>query len=507
MKRLRHIAVALLVAVFVLPAVPVGGEGSPPNAAHGAPPKAKPQRRKGGEGFAPLPLPVTPLRRTEKKKPPSPPTFIAKVKWGSPEPHTGVDEYGRKYKFWDWEGARDDVFNLIRQASSRLGVKYRARVIDIRQFSGNPDDIPVLYFTGHMPIEFDDEMAKRLREYVVNGGYIWAQACCGDQRFYKAFAQQMKKIFADRTFRTLPLDHPVYHCYYDINKMRRTKDGKVVETMKPELAGINIGCRTAVFLSKYDVGCGWAGLENKFNAYEASDSRMLGINMVNYCLAYHKLGKFLATKKVYFENDENERADFTMGQVVHAGVWDSNPSGVVNLLKSVLANTSTEVKFKRQVVNLADADFFQLPLLYITGHGHFSFGEKETDALRRYLRAGGMLLADSCCGNLSFDESFRREISRVMGTQMKPVPLDHEVFSSLFSIREVTYTPLLQFQQPDLTLPALEGISMNGKLAVLYSRYDIGNAWEGEARPFAKGYSNVDGMKLGINIVVYSQTH
>ena len=30
-------------------------------------PQAAPQRRKGGEAFAPLPLPATPLRRSEKK--------------------------------------------------------------------------------------------------------------------------------------------------------------------------------------------------------------------------------------------------------------------------------------------------------------------------------------------------------------------------------------------------------------------------------------------------------
>ena len=48
----------------------------------GAPPKAKPQRRKGGESVPPLPLPATPLRRTEKKRPPSPPALVGKVQYG-----------------------------------------------------------------------------------------------------------------------------------------------------------------------------------------------------------------------------------------------------------------------------------------------------------------------------------------------------------------------------------------------------------------------------------------
>ncbi len=50
----------------------------------GPPPKAKPQSRTGGESFAPLPLPVTPLRRSEKKRPPSPPALIGKAALGAP---------------------------------------------------------------------------------------------------------------------------------------------------------------------------------------------------------------------------------------------------------------------------------------------------------------------------------------------------------------------------------------------------------------------------------------
>src|SRR5712675_282456 len=42
-------------------------------------PKAAPQRRNAGEGFPPLPLPATPLRRSEKKREPSPPALVGNV--------------------------------------------------------------------------------------------------------------------------------------------------------------------------------------------------------------------------------------------------------------------------------------------------------------------------------------------------------------------------------------------------------------------------------------------
>jgi hypothetical protein len=42
----------------------------------GPPPRSAPQRRTGGESFPPLPLPAPPLRRTEKKRQPSPPKLV-----------------------------------------------------------------------------------------------------------------------------------------------------------------------------------------------------------------------------------------------------------------------------------------------------------------------------------------------------------------------------------------------------------------------------------------------
>ena len=64
----------------------------------GPAPKAERHRIKAGEGFPPLPLPVTPLRRTEKKRPPAPPVLMGKINYG--EPMIGVRSDGSSYKYW-----------------------------------------------------------------------------------------------------------------------------------------------------------------------------------------------------------------------------------------------------------------------------------------------------------------------------------------------------------------------------------------------------------------------
>ena len=45
----------------------------------GKPPEAPPKRVNGAEGFPPLPLPATPLRRTERHRQPTPPALFGKV--------------------------------------------------------------------------------------------------------------------------------------------------------------------------------------------------------------------------------------------------------------------------------------------------------------------------------------------------------------------------------------------------------------------------------------------
>ena len=50
----------------------------------------------------------------------------------------------------------------------------------------------------------------------------------------------------------------------------------------------------------------------------------------------------------------------------------------------------------------------------MTGHREFHWNEEEVGRLQRYLKAGGTLFADACCGRMSFDMGFRRELAKVI---------------------------------------------------------------------------------------------
>ncbi len=472
---------------------------------HGPPP-AKPKRIKGGESFPPLPLPVTPLRRTERKREPAPPALIGKVMYGEPRIWTGAD--GQSYLINDWESEKGDLPMLLKRVASALGTRYRYEAVKLADFSKNPDELPILYITGHGTLDLTPEQRVAMREYVVNGGTIIAVACHGTQHFTTAFMAEMAHVFPGKSLKPLAPDHPVYSSVYNIDHVAYSTEVKGRTDGLPYLLGINFGCRTGVILSPLCMTCAFANVRHtRCPSWGAGDGAKMGVNLIAYALAYLPLGKFLSQNKVYYESEQRARGDFVFAQIRHAGDWDPDPSAAANLLRAVSSLTSATVKFKRVGVTL-DQDLSGVPFLYLTGHEDFRFTDAQAADLREFLRDGGFLLADACCGRKAFDTAFRREIRRALPDQaLVPLPPNHPVFTSLLSIREVGYTPRLKTERPGLHRPEMEGVEVDGALRVLYSHYDLGNGWEGIEHPFTRGLRSGDALKVGVNAITYAMTH
>jgi hypothetical protein len=208
------------------------------------------------------------------------------------------------------------------------------------------------------------------------------------------------------------------------------------------------------------------------------------------------------------EDRQVDRGDFIFAQVRYSGDYDPHPAACASLLAEAMKATSLGARFRRKVVSLSATELSAYPFLYLTGHGDFRLSEEEAKGLGRYLSSGGFLLADACCGDLGFDVAFRREISRALpSSKLEPIPSAHTLFSSFEDIREAGYTTAVRASFPDLKAPFLEGIEIGGALGVVYSRFDLGNGWDGEDRPFALGFEPRDARRIGVNIIVYSLTH
>ncbi len=472
----------------------------------GPPPKAAPQHRTGGESFPPLPLPATPLRRSEKKRPPSPPSLIGKMAMGDVR---WITRDGKRTMYRDWMTDPADVNTLLKWTNQELGIYYGTIEADFAHFSFDPRELPAVLMAGHNKFSLTDEVRKNLARYVLDGGTILGDACCGWTDFADSFRKEMEQIFPGRPLRRMLPEDPVFSSYYKLANLTYKKGDGSTYSDAPSLESIDFGCRSGVILSPCDLTCGWDGHEHPRGLRIVIDeARQVGANLVTYILGNYQLGRFLSTTKVYHEAEAPSRDDFIFAQLVHEGDWDPDPSAVHNLLKHARDNSTMEVKFKRQNVQLKDPEAATYPLLYMTGHREFAFSADDVGRLQRYLKAGGMLMADACCGRLAFDAAFRQQIAKVLPEhKLQPLPLDHPIYHCLYNIQSVNYTPRVREDFGPQTAPHLEGISLDGRLAVLYSRFDLGNGWEQFPHPYSYGVQDDDALKIGTNAIVYAISH
>jgi len=473
----------------------------------GPPPPAKPQRRTAGESFPPLPLPATPLRRSEKKREPSPPALIGKVILGDVKWQT--DEKGNRSSYRDWMTDPNDVHNLLLWTNQQLHIRYRAVDTDLASFSYDPTELPILYFTGHDAFTVKPELIAKLRQYCVDGGTILGDACCGSPDFDKAFRALAQELFPKRPMEPIPADHPLYSSFFPISSVRYAVDTTEKDDV-PHLEAVSIGCRAAIIYGGgYDLSCGWDGhIHGTGKRYLPASALKIGANIITYTLATYELGRFLATEKIYHQKGDATRDQLVIAQVVHGGDWDTQPASLMSLMKYLAENTTVSVQFKKEDVDLKSIDAFRHPILYITGHDDFKLTDEEVTNLRRYLSAGGVLVGNACCGRKSFDTAFRREIARVLPDgKLDRVALDHPIYKSVFPIQKVEYTPLALHDYPGLDRPTLEGIQIDNQLRVIYSPMGLVNGWSGAPNPYDRGYAGNDALRLGINILVYAMTH
>jgi hypothetical protein len=76
-------------------------------------------------------------------------------------------------------------------------------------------DYPFIYIVEPGGLCFTEAEVESLRKYLLNGGFLMLDDFWGEAE-WDNMEQQMKRVFPDRPFAELPLDHQLYHCVFDI---------------------------------------------------------------------------------------------------------------------------------------------------------------------------------------------------------------------------------------------------------------------------------------------------
>jgi len=183
----------------------------------------------------------------------------------------------------DWYNDRSIIPNLMREVNKRIGIEVveEEKILEL----ADPElfQHPFLFMTGHGNIRFSEEEIQRLRQYLSEGGFLYAD---DDYGMDKAFRREIKRVFPEHNLTELPFNHPIYHILYDfpsgLPKVHE-HDGKA-----PQGFGLFHKGRLVLFYTyETNISDGWADPEVHKDPPETREQAFrMGLNILAYALLH-----------------------------------------------------------------------------------------------------------------------------------------------------------------------------------------------------------------------------
>ncbi|HVT30899.1 MAG TPA: DUF4159 domain-containing protein, partial [Lacipirellulaceae bacterium] len=433
------------------------------------------------------------------------PIVMAKVKYGNDEA---------------WDQHRRDAAHLTEYTEEAWGTGLTWQVMDPTTTS--VEDLlqsPVLYISGSQAMNLLSQ-ARKLRDYVDRGGFIFAEACCSDSsRFDTSFRQLMSAVFPEPEYKLQPIPpgHPIW----------RMQD--VVRPASPyvgRLLGVEYGCRTCVVYCTEDLSCYWElaqpgqwQRDPTDVSQHIADALAIGVNVLTYATNREPKGKEQSFNTPLVDNapaGKTSRGVIEVAKLRHGGGCNDAPGALLNLLRTASqGELKLEVHAAPELINISDPSLFRYNVVFMHGRQDFHLTDAERLRLRQYLERGGTLLADAICASQPFATAFRREIGAAISDHpLQRIPVSDPLFTNAYGgydIRHVSLRnpPTADGNQPITAHvrqvePQLEGIKIDGRWAVVFSPFDISCALESHQGIGCRGYTQQDAARIGLNVLLYS---
>ncbi|MBW6515994.1 MAG: DUF4159 domain-containing protein [Candidatus Cloacimonetes bacterium] len=180
----------------------------------------------------------------------------------------------------DWYNDPDALPNLVRYVNNTLNTNFSTVQAVVRPSDANLFDYPFIFMTGHGNITFSDREARNLRDYLLKGGFLYAD---DDYGMDEAFRREIRKVFPDRDMIELPANHPLFHCYFSFSQgipKIHEHDGK-----RPQAFGIfdDTGRLMVLYTYETNISDGWSDAHD--NPPEVSEEAFkMGTNMLYYIM-------------------------------------------------------------------------------------------------------------------------------------------------------------------------------------------------------------------------------
>lgn len=114
----------------------------------------------------------------------------------------------------DWYNDPEVLPNLARFVNLSLGTNFPIDQAVVRASEVNLFEYPFVYLTGHGNIRFSDKELDNLRQWMLRGGFLYAD---DDYGMDESFRREIRRIFPEYALTLLNPSHPLFTSFYDFS--------------------------------------------------------------------------------------------------------------------------------------------------------------------------------------------------------------------------------------------------------------------------------------------------
>jgi len=207
------------------------------------------------------------------------------------------ESYGRRGRWTTDYPKADEQFILGLRDWVRSGLVISDDPVAVSMRDQKLFNYPFIYVVepGYMELSEDD--AAMLREYLLRGGFMMLDDFWGEYEWQNV-QEQMLKVFPEYRIKELPLDHPLFHCFFDIDEVVQVPSvGNIIYRGRTDEKGgivpyyhaiVNGEDRVMVFIARNtDNGDAWEWIdEPQYPLKYGLAAYRLGMNAIVYAMTH-----------------------------------------------------------------------------------------------------------------------------------------------------------------------------------------------------------------------------
>jgi len=289
-----------------------------------------------------------------------------------------------------WANRPRDVANLARFVGYQLERPLNWQVVPITREWTDWMDSPILYLSSHKPVNLSESDYDKIRSFVNNGGLLYMQADGGSEEFSRFAREAAHKIFPQYEMTLLPVNSPLCGTVFKIKP-----DGN--------LYMVTNGSRILMLFANEDLSKSWQLRDNKNKPFPFE----LGANLFIYATGKRDLRNHLVS--TYIPPVQNSPAvTYRIARLTYPGNWDPEPEAWHRFSRWFHLHTG----YGLEIINIPikDLKLDTAPIADLTGTARYDLTAAESDAIKKYVEAGGVLLVDLCGGSGPFDKSLESSL-------------------------------------------------------------------------------------------------